>query len=305
MPARVSVLGNAATDGVRLPKTLMGVQGQTTFSVQNIGGGEGTVILEATTPFSIAEDDRSFKLVQGGERSVSVHIQSEVSGDFSGQLKLFCGDQVVSLLVLGSVVAELDPAEMVAEPAEVDVPEPGEKGGGRRPPVASTPRMPEDERRRLSGLLFHYGIGVQREFNKAIPQIESMQVTKRTKTELTMEWSDPAGGPYDYEIDIERLIRVPGYEGLLKFWIPFTEARMDRSGRKVVATLPNLKPGSNYRWRIATRSQDGQYSMPTEAVEVGTKFPARVPWKWILIGAGSLFAGGVWIKQRRAAFADD
>ncbi|MDG2124592.1 MAG: hypothetical protein P8J87_12885, partial [Verrucomicrobiales bacterium] len=304
MPARLSIVGEAATEGVSIERVLMGESGFSEFGVQNVGGGEGTVIVEATTPFFVKDSDRSFSFVPAEQRSITVGIKSEVSGDFSGQLKLFCGDQVLSLIVLGSVVTVIEAERMPDEArAEEDNDAGGDGVGTSLPKVATRGPVTEDERR-LSSLLFHYGIGAQREFNRSVPQIESMRVKRRGKTSLEMEWPEPGGAAYDYEIDIERLIRIPGYEGLVKFWIPFTEVTFRREGSNVVATLTALKTASNYRWRITTRSNDGQYSMPTVPFEVGTAFPAELPWKWICIGVGALFAAGFWIQQRRAALDD-
>jgi len=256
-------------EAISFGETTVGNDLTTNLTVKNGGGYQAIVAVSIPPPFQIAEEDASFPLGPGAEKSIPVTFAARDTGDFNDWIRIEAAENDLSIRVQarvapGPVSTNVPLATLMAAGGSVS-------GNGQ---PAAKPKVSD------------------------VPAISRIFLRKVQATTCEMSWKPPARGELRYEIESRRL-SLDSQKNLQVDWVPFTNFSTTTVGNEIRARLSGLPPQYPCAIRIRSIDSNGEVSASSRPVYFATKpkWHPKITFLEVLFAALAVMLGVI-IRQR-------
>jgi len=255
-------------DGMDFGKLAAGHTGRLALTIRNVGGSIAE--LRATLPegVSIVPEPSLEAIPPGAAMSYEVRFSRSIAGKVADAIVIHTG-YAAARIPFAAVVTRAPPVAAAA----------GERQGAQ--PRASV------------------------ETND-IPPVESVAVTRQTRTELDLAWKKSSPNVARYAVFMRRIGFREGGKAYA-VWNEIREAKVRFVGKEARVTVGGFRPGERVAIAVIGYDAAGGQSVPSLPFLVSTKpSPAiRIPWVFAGLVAIVIFATLIFRERRRVRRAED
>jgi len=311
-PGQMRLLAPTKGEPVRFGEVKQKGKAHGEVTLSNVGGQAIIAGARSSVPFFIEEAGQALRLEPGQQRNLSVELNTDRTGKFSGTLEVTGGSETITVPLVGEVFdSATGPIGNAAPKAEAPPkasysPQPSPVRTKPKPPTSDEPPNRSLVQSSVIAFLSAKGLPVpKRLVNQYLEPPGPLEVLDRTTTTATIAWPKPAVPPADWSLEIGRDTLDFGNAAFLKTWQPYSSWKLHEADPgKVAIKIENLNPATQYEFHVLARDREGKHSQASAVVMVETRIPWSVPpWLWrVLIIAALAIAIYVLQKIRKGEF---
>lgn len=261
--------------------------------VKNAGGESIAASVKVSPPFKLAEEMDLLRLNSQKLKMFEIELEGAGEGIAAGSFEVSTATQTLSVPLRGLIQPKEDPqSEEIMNPSK-------HLGGTERPKKSFVDSDGERVRSKaeikLMGILMTQGVPIPPQLlNSKLPSVEQIEVEEITSKSVVLSWAAPQQKPEKWIIQTSKMVRLKEFDMPVKVWslVNSFEMSSEATNGKLTAKVENLRPATQYEFRVLAVDTEHKLSPPKTTVLLATLSGWKLnPWWWrVPLCLGLVFA---------------